>query len=89
MKLSFPVSTFNAIRTFSQYLKKFAWKYAKKHYEAHRICLKTEENQTQAVRKQFFFLCEVVASKAWCYIRTTITCKNRLHVICGLAHGGE
>jgi len=23
----------------------------------------TEENQSQAVRKQFFFLCEVVASK--------------------------
>jgi len=35
-----------------------------------------EENQSQAVRKQFFFLCEVVASKVSCYIRTTITCKN-------------
>jgi len=44
---------------------------------------------SQAVRKQFFFLCEVVASKVWCYIRTTITCKNRHHVLRGLAHGGE
>jgi len=43
----------------------------------------------QAVRKQFFFLCEVPASKVWCYIRTTITCKNRHHVLCSLEHGGE
>jgi len=49
----------------------------------------TEENQSQAVRKQFFFLCEVVKSQVWCYIRTMNTCKNRHHVICRLAHGGE
>jgi len=30
-----------------------------------------------------------VASKVWCYIRTTITYKNRQYLICGLAHGGE
>jgi len=24
-----------------------------------------------------------------CYIKTTVACKNRHHVICGLAHGGE
>ena len=57
--------------------------------EPHRIHLTTEQNQSQAVRKQFFFLCEVVASKVWCYIRTTITCKNRHHVICGLERGGD
>jgi len=53
------------------------------------IYLTTENNQSQAVRKQFFFICEVVASKVWCYIRTTITSKNRHHVICGLAHGDD
>jgi len=35
------------------------------------------------------FLCEVEASKVWCYIQATVTCKNRHHVIFGLAHGGE
>ena len=89
MELCIPVSTFNPIGTFVQYMKNFCMKICKEHYEPHRIYLKTEENQSQAVRKQFFFLCEVVASKVWCYIRTTITCKNRHHVLCGLAHGGE
>jgi len=64
-------------------------KICKKHEEPHRMYLATEENQSQAVRRQFFFLCEVVVPKVWCYIQTTITCKNRHHVICGLAHGGE
>jgi len=30
-----------------------------------------------------------IKSKVWCYIQATITCKNRHHVICGLAHGGD
>jgi len=66
-------------------------KICKKHYEvrtAHNY-LTAEENQSQAVRKQFFFLCEVVASKVWCYIQAAVTCQNRHHVVCGLAHGGE
>jgi len=29
MKLGFLISPFNALRTFSQYLKSFAWKFAK------------------------------------------------------------
>jgi len=41
------------------------------------------------VRKLVIFLCEDVASKVWCCIRTTITCKNREHVIFGLTHGDE
>jgi len=40
-------------------------------------------------RSENSYLSYVVASKVWYYIRTTITCKNRQHVICGLAHGGE
>jgi len=77
------------IRTLSQYLKNVCMKICKKHEEPHRMYITTEENQSQAVRKQFFFLWEIAASKVWCYIRTTITCKNRHHVICGLASGGE
>jgi len=50
--------------------------------------LTTAANQSQAVRKQLIFFCEVVAFKVWCYIRTAITSKNRHHVIYGLAHGG-
>jgi len=46
-----------SIRTFAQYVKNFCMKICEKHYEPHIIYLTTEENQTQAVRKQFFFLC--------------------------------
>jgi len=63
------------IRTFPQHLKNVFMKICKKHYEPHRICLTTEKNQSQAVRKQFFILWEVVASKVWSYIQTMITCK--------------
>jgi len=51
--------------------------------------LTTEEKPKPMVRKQFILLCEVVASKVWCHIGITITCKNRDRVICGLAHEGE
>jgi len=37
--------------------------------EPHRIYLTTEENQSQSAKKLFLFLCEVVASKVWCYIQ--------------------
>jgi len=45
------------------------------------------KNQIQAVRKQFLFLCEALASKLWCYIQATVTCKNRHRVVRSLAHG--
>jgi len=35
-------------------------------------------------KKTVLFLWEVAASKVWCYIQTTITCKNRHYVFCGL-----
>ena len=91
MKLSIPVSTFNAhsLRAFSQYLKNICMKICKKRLRTSQNIFNNCGKSIQAVRKQFFFLCEVVASKVWCYIRTTITCKNRHHVLCGLAHGGE
>jgi len=75
-KIKFPCQYIPcAYALFRNIWKTFSWKYVKKHYEPHRICLTTEENQSQAVRKQFFILWEVVASKAWFYIQTTITCK--------------
>ena len=70
MKLSFPVSTFNAHTYSFAMSEKCLHEICKKHEEPHRMYLTTEENQSQAVRKQFFFLCEVVASKVWCHIRT-------------------
>jgi len=84
MKLSFPISIFNA----------HTYLFAISENRLHENVQKTLRNHSQAqnlfnnwgkskpaVRKQFFFLCEVVASKVWCYIRTTITCKNRHHML--------
>jgi len=59
MKLSFPISAFNDHAIFSQYLKNFCMKICKKHWEPHIIYLTTEENQSQAISKQFHLLCEL------------------------------
>jgi len=64
-------------------------KFCKKCCEPLRIFLTSEKETQQALRKHFFFLCEVVAFTFWCYIQATVTCKNRFHVICGLAHERE
>jgi len=44
-------------------------------------------HQSQAVRKQFFFLC--CGNQILVLHSDKITCKSRHHVICGLALGGE
>jgi len=78
------------IRSFSQYRKTVCMKKCKKkHQKPHRIYLKTEENQNNAVRKQFLFLCKVARFKVGCYTQASVVCKNRHHVIGCLAHGGE
>ena len=88
MKLSFPVSTFNTHTYFFAISEKLLHKNMQKTLRTTQNLFNIWGKSSQAVRKQFFFLCEVVASKVWCYIRTTITCKNRHHVLCSLAHGG-
>jgi len=35
------------------------------------------------------FVMRIAASQVWCYTQATVTCKNRHHLICGLAHGDE
>jgi len=89
MKLSFPISTFNAHTYVFAKFAKYLHENMQKTLRTTQNLFNNWENQSQAIRKQFFFLCEVVASKVWCYIRTTITSKNRHHVICGLAHGDD
>jgi len=63
-------------------------KISKKHEEPQMIYLTTEKIKAKRSENSYFFKSEVVASKVWCYIRTTITSKNR-HVICDLAHGDD
>jgi len=81
MKLSFPVSTFNAHTYFFAISENLLHENMQKHEEPHRIYLTTEENQSQAVRKQFFFLCEVVASKVWWYIRTMSSLHAKIDIM--------
>jgi len=88
-KLSFAISTFNAHTYCFARSEKLLHENRQKALRTTNNLFNDWENQSQAVRKQFFFKFEVVASKVWCYIRTTITSKNRHHVICGLAHGDD
>jgi len=89
MKLSFPVSIFNAHIYFFAISEKRLHENLQKAPRTTQNLFNNWGKSSQEVRKQFFSLFEVVASKAWCYIRTMITRKNRHHVLCGLAHGGE
>jgi len=82
MKLSFPISACNTHTYFFATSENLLYENMQKTLRTTQNYLTTEENQSQAERKQFFFLREVVASKVWCYIRTTITGKNRHHVMC-------
>jgi len=45
------------------------------------MCIANEENQNQAVRKQFFFLCEVVASKVLCVLFLMRSCSIQSFVL--------
>jgi len=57
MKLSLPNRTFNAQHTYFFAISgKLLRENMQKHYKPHIIYLTTEENKSQAVRKQFFFL---------------------------------
>jgi len=78
MKLSFLSVHSMPMRTFSQYLKNFCIKICKKHYEPHNLF--NNWGKIKANRSENSSLSYGVASKVWCYIRTTITCKNRHHV---------
>ena len=55
MKLSFPLSTFNAHKYFLAISeKRLDENMQKKHYEPHRICLTTEENQAKRSENSSF-----------------------------------
>jgi len=76
MKLSFPISTFNAHTYFFARSEKRLHENKQKTLRTTKNLFYNWENQSQAVRKQFFISCEVVASKVWCNIRTRITSKK-------------
>jgi len=88
MKLSFPVSTFNAHTYVFAISEKLCMKICKKTLRTTKNLFNKWGKSNPSGQKTVLFLCEVVASNVCCYIRTTITSKNRHHVICGLAHGG-
>jgi len=67
MKLSFRIITFNAHTDFFAISNKLLHENMQKTQEPHISYLTTEEKSKPSVRKQIFFLCEVVASKVWCY----------------------
>ena len=62
-KLSFLISAFNAHTYFFVTSEKVLYENMQKTLKTTQNFLTTEENQSQAVRKQLFFLCEVVVSK--------------------------
>jgi len=89
MKVSLPISTFNDHAYF------FATSEKLLHENMHKT-LRTTQNvfsngrkSKPSGKKAVPFLMRIVASKVWCYIQATTTCKNRHHVICDLAHGSE
>jgi len=49
-----------------------------------RIDLATEEKPQPSGQKTFPFLMQSCSIQIWCYIRATVTCKNRHRVICCL-----
>jgi len=88
MKLSFPISTFNAHTYFFAISEKRLHENMQKTLRTTHNLFNNWGNNKARRSENSYFSC-VVASKVWCYIRTTITCKNRHHVVCDLAHGGE
>jgi len=63
------------IRTFSQYVKNVCMKICEKTLRTTQNLFNNWGKSNPSGKKTALFLCDVVASKVWCYIQATVTCK--------------
>jgi len=78
MKLSLPISTFNAHPYLIAISEKRLHESMQKTLRPHNLF--SNWGKIKAKQSESSSLSYVVASKVCCYIRTTIACKNRPHV---------